>query len=71
MPMSSNPVSSAEGTAVLNAIMVGVRAVLGNLLMGRHASGSPVTGEFDPNLSEIDVAAVDATDLDPNKFMLR
>ncbi len=56
---------------MLNAIMAGVRAVLGNLLMGRHASGSPVTGEFDPNLSEIDVAAVDATDLDPNKFMLR
>ena len=58
------PTPHPEVNALLGTLRAGIDEVLGDKLVGLYLYGSLVTGEFDPDLSDIDVAAVLAADLD-------
>lgn len=58
------PTPHAEVNALLGTLHAGIGEVLGAKLVGLYLYGSLVTGEFDLALSDIDLAAVVAADLD-------
>lgn len=62
------PTPHAEVNAVLVTLQAGIGEVLGDKLVGLYLYGSLVTGEFDLDLSDIDVAAVLTADLDEAEF---
>jgi predicted nucleotidyltransferase len=49
---------------LLNALAADVRGVLGSDLVGLYLYGSSVTGDFDPGVSDIDLVAVTAPEVD-------
>lgn len=63
-----SPTPHAEVNAVLGVLQSGIEDVLGDKLVGLPLYGSLVTGEFNPDLSDIDPAAFVATDLDETKL---
>ncbi len=64
--MQSTPY--AEVNDLLDIVQSGLHGVLGGKLVGLYVFGSLVTGEFDPDLSDIDLAAAIASDLDDAEF---
>jgi hypothetical protein len=56
-------VRSPEARAVLRALVPGVRAILGEQLVGIYLFGSLAVGDFDPATSDIDFVAVTAHEL--------
>jgi predicted nucleotidyltransferase len=57
-----------EVNEVLGVILAGIRANLGDKLIGLYAFGSLVTGDFNVARSDLDLAAVLADDLDEDEF---
>lgn len=64
--MSTTP--NAEATMVLHELTADVKATLGSSLLGLYLYGSLVAGDFDPDISDIDLLAVLAADLTDEQF---
>ncbi|MDQ4100087.1 MAG: DUF4111 domain-containing protein [Chloroflexota bacterium] len=64
--MSPTPYPTVN--AILGDLQNGIEGVLGDKLVGLALYGSLVTGEFSPDLSDIDLAAFLATDLDETEL---
>ena len=58
----------ADVAALLAAIQTGLRATLGNNLVGLYVFGSLTTGWFDEHVSDVDLIAALATDPNPDEF---
>lgn len=58
MPPYTFPMRPASITALLVALLAGQRAVLGEKLLGVYLRGSLVTGDFDPQSSDVDLFCV-------------
>jgi predicted nucleotidyltransferase len=58
------PTPHAEVNALLSTLQADINEVLSDKLVGLYLYGSLITGEFDLDLSDIDIAAVVAADLD-------
>jgi predicted nucleotidyltransferase len=54
--------------ALLEALTVGVRQAVGRKLLGLYLWGSYVVGDFDPRLSDVDLVAALAADLNEDEF---
>ncbi len=54
--------------ALLDTLRSGIHHTLGSKLSGLYVFGSLVTGDFDFDLSDLDLAAALATDLDADEF---
>lgn len=65
---SSEPRTLAEVDRLLARVPVALTDALGDTLIGVYLFGSLVTGDFEPEASDIDIAAVIATDLDHPTF---
>ncbi len=64
--MNSNicsPTTSQDINAVLNKLLINVRAVLGSHFVGLYLHGSLAYGDFNPQTSDIDFLVVTADDL--------
>jgi predicted nucleotidyltransferase len=57
-----------DADALIEEIHGGLRAALGKDLVGLCLFGSIATGHFEPDLSDVDLLAVLATDLDNVRF---
>ncbi|MBA2276922.1 MAG: DUF4111 domain-containing protein [Chloroflexia bacterium] len=64
--MQSTPY--AEVNDLLDILRSSLDEILSGKLVGLYAFGSLVTGEFDPDLSDIDLAAAIAADLDDTEY---
>jgi predicted nucleotidyltransferase len=53
---------------LLDALVTGIQAVLGDNLVGVYLRGSLVTGDFDPRTSDIDFLAVTERPLSEIEF---
>ena len=53
-----------EINALLDHLLRDMQAILGPKLVGLYLTGSLVTGDFDPNISDIDLLAAMAADID-------
>ncbi len=58
--MAAPPTAYPAVNAVLDLLLNGVRAVLGDRLVGLYLYGSLASGDFDPDTSDIDFVAVTA-----------
>jgi predicted nucleotidyltransferase len=58
----------ADVDELLGALLSGVRDVLGEKLVGLYLYGSLVWGDFDHELSDIDLLAATTTDIDDEEF---
>src|SRR5947208_1070403 len=47
-----------EAVVILNSLLLGVREALGDNLVGFYLRGSIATGDFDPDMSDLDFFAV-------------
>src|SRR5436190_22573396 len=47
-----------EAVAILNTLLSGIRQALGDNLVGVYLRGSLATGDFDPDMSDLDFFAV-------------
>lgn len=61
--VTSGPTHFPDINAVLQELLAGVRAVLGDGLVGLYLQGSLAGGDFDPDSSDIDVVVVTADEL--------
>ena len=57
-----------EATALLEVLTAGIRQTLGLKLVGLYLWGSYVVGDFDPRISDVDLVAALATDIDEEEF---
>jgi predicted nucleotidyltransferase len=57
-----------EVAALLTTLRDSIHAILGERLVGLYLYGSLVTGDFDRNVSDVDLLAVTAGDLDGREF---
>ncbi len=62
------PTPFPEANAILREILPAVQAELGEKLVGLYLYGSAAHGGFDPGLSDVDLLAAVATDLDGREF---
>jgi predicted nucleotidyltransferase len=53
---------------VLTELLAGMQAILGTKLVALYLYGSLVTGDFDHEVSDIDLLAATASDIDDNEF---
>jgi hypothetical protein len=53
---------------LLNDLLYRIQQVLGKKLVGLYLYGSLVTGDFDPGISDVDLLAATATDIDGTEF---
>ena len=60
--------SRDEVARVLEELTAGVRGVLGSKLLGLYLWGSYVVGDFDPSISDLDLVAALAADVDEREF---
>ncbi len=60
--------SHSEVDALLKALVAGPKSVLGQNLVGLYLYGSLTTGDYDPNVSDVDLLVVIAKDFDNQVF---
>jgi len=65
--MTGNGVTGDVG-ALLDDLTAGLRGALGGKLLGLCLWGSYVAGDFDPRISDLDLVAVLAADIDAREF---
>lgn len=53
---------------ILDSLLSQIRLILGDKLVGLYLYGSLVTGDFDHDISDIDLLAVTSSDLTPDEF---
>src|SRR4051812_44647747 len=59
----------ADINSLLAELLVGMQAILGTKLVALYLYGSLVTGDFDHEVSDIDLLAATASDIDDDEFM--
>jgi hypothetical protein len=59
----THPTPYPDVNAVLHVLLSDVQTVLGNHFIGMYLSGSPASGDFAPQRSDIDFVVVTADDL--------
>ncbi len=66
--MSMNPTPYADINQLLELLLSSMKKILGEKLVGLYLHGSLVIGDFDPTISDIDLVAALASDLDDEEF---
>ena len=59
---------NSEVNNLLNLILTRIKSVLGDKLVGLYLGGSLVLGDFDPNISDIDLVAALTSEIDDKEF---
>lgn len=67
-PIIPNPTPYPHVNAVIDRLRVGIRAALGERLVGLYLYGSLVTGDYDDDSSDVDLLAVTKTDITQSEF---
>ncbi len=62
------PTPYADVNAMLDLVLLRIQAVLGTKLVGLYLYGSLVTGDFDPDRSDLDLLAAISSELDQNEL---
>jgi hypothetical protein len=63
-----NPTPYSDVNQVLDGLLSEMQSVLGSKLVGLYLYGSLVWGDFDHDISDMDMLAAVATDVDPQEF---
>ncbi len=63
-----NPTPYTDINELLSQLLSGMQKILGNKLIGLYLYGSLVWGDFDYEISDIDLLAPVATDIDDNEY---
>ena len=63
------PINDLKVRAFLNLILSSIRGVLGERLVGLYLYGSLVTGDFDYDISDLDLLAATTSDLNEQEFL--
>ena len=66
--MQTNPTAYADINQLLELLLSSMQKILGEKLAGLYLNGSLVIGDFDPTISDIDLVAALASDLDDKEF---
>jgi predicted nucleotidyltransferase len=66
--MQKNPAAHADINELLEVLLSSMQKILGEKLVGLYLYGSLVIGDFDPTISDIDLVAALASDLDDHEF---
>jgi hypothetical protein len=66
--MSTKPTIPPDVQALLDPLLVQMQSILGDKLVGLYVYGSLVTGDFNPDISDLDLFATLQTDLNPDDF---
>src|SRR6266702_3479560 len=66
--MQTNPTAYADINELLESLLSSMQKILGEKLVGVYLYGSLVIGAFDPTISDIDLVAALASDLDDKEF---
>lgn len=66
--MQTNPTAYADINQLLELLLSGIQKILGEKLIGLYLYGSLVIGDFDTTISDIDLVAALASDLDDKEF---
>src|SRR3990167_1036828 len=59
---------NSEVNNLLNLILTRIKSVLGDKLVGLYLGGSLVLGDFDPEVSDIDLVAALTSEIDDKEF---
>jgi hypothetical protein len=66
--IQTNPTAYADINELLELLLLSMQKILGKKLVGLYLHGSLVIGDFDPTISDIDLVAALASDLDDKEF---
>ncbi len=66
--LQTNPTPYADINELLEILLSEMQKILGEKLVGLYLYGSLVIGDFDPTISDIDLVAALASDLDDKEF---
>ncbi len=66
--LQTNPTAYADINELLELLLSSMQKILGEKLVGLYLNGSLVIGDFDPDISDIDLVAALASDLDDKEF---
>src|SRR6266487_2752111 len=66
--MQTNPTAYADINELLESLLSSMQKILGEKLVGVYLYGSLVIGAFDPTISDIDLVAALASDLDDKEW---
>jgi len=66
--LQTNPTPYADINELLELLLSSMQKILGEKLLGLYLYGSLVIGDFDPTISDIDLVAALASDLDDKEF---
>jgi len=66
--LQTNPTPYADINELLEILLSEMQKILGEKLVGLYLHGSLVIGDFDPTISDIDLVAALASDLDDKEF---
>jgi hypothetical protein len=66
--MKTNPTAYADINQLLELLLLSMQKILGEKLVGLYLHGSLVIGDFDPTISDIDLVAALASDIDDKEF---
>lgn len=64
----TDPTPYADINHLLELLLSGIQKILGAKLIGLYLYGSLVIGDFDPNISDIDLVAALSSDIDDKEF---
>ena len=53
---------------LIDQLLLRMKSILGEKLVGLYLEGSLIIGDFDPNISDIDLVAALSADIDDRKF---
>jgi hypothetical protein len=66
--LPADPTPYADVNQLLEILLSGIHKILGEKLIGLYLYGSLVIGDFDPNISDIDLVAALSPDIDDQEF---
>jgi hypothetical protein len=66
--LQTNPTPCVDINQLLELLLSGMQKILGGKLVGLYLNGSLVIGDFDPNISDIDLVAALSSDIDDKEF---
>ena len=66
--LQADPTPYADINQLLELLLSGIQKILGEKLIGLYLYGSLVIGDFDPNISDIDLVAALSSDIDDKEF---
>jgi aminoglycoside adenylyltransferase-like protein len=66
--LQTDPTPYADINQLLELLLSGIQKILGAKLVGLYLNGSLVIGDFDPNISDIDLIAALSSDINDEEF---